>query len=81
SSGFCAELATAATILLASRFGLPVSTSHALVGGVVGIGLVQNLKSIKFQTLQGIASAWVITVPISAILSATIFSIIRMILN
>ncbi|MEA5549390.1 inorganic phosphate transporter [Anabaena cylindrica UHCC 0172] len=81
SSGFCAELATAATILLASRLGLPVSTSHALVGGVVGIGLVQNLKSIKFQTLQGIASAWVITVPISAILSATIFSIIRMILN
>ncbi|MBY5285198.1 inorganic phosphate transporter [Aphanizomenon flos-aquae CCAP 1446/1C] len=81
SSGFCAELATAATILLASRFGLPVSTSHALVGGVVGIGLVQNLKSIKFQTLQGIASAWVITVPISAIISATIFSIIRMILN
>jgi inorganic phosphate transporter, PiT family len=81
SSGFCAELATATTILLASRLGLPVSTSHALVGGVVGIGLVQNLKSIKFQTLQGIAAAWVITVPISAILSATIFSIIRMIFN
>ncbi|WP_071191968.1 inorganic phosphate transporter [Trichormus sp. NMC-1] len=81
SSGFCAELATATTILLASRLGLPVSTSHALVGGVVGIGLVQNLKSIKFQTLQGIAAAWVITVPISAILSAAIFSIIRMIFN
>ncbi|MBD2693162.1 inorganic phosphate transporter [Anabaena catenula] len=81
SSGFCAELATATTILLASRLGLPVSTSHALVGGVVGIGLVQNLKSIKFQTLQGIAAAWIITVPISAILSAAIFSIIRMIFN
>ncbi|WP_413174126.1 inorganic phosphate transporter [Anabaena azotica] len=81
SSGFCAELATATTILLASRLGLPVSTSHALVGGVVGIGLVQNLKSIKFQTLQGIAAAWVITVPISAVISAAIFSIIRIILN
>ncbi|MEA5577888.1 anion permease [Anabaena sp. UHCC 0451] len=81
SSGFCAELATATTILLASRLGLPVSTSHALVGSVVGIGLVQNLKSIKFQTLQGIAAAWVITVPISAAISATIFSIIRIILN
>ncbi|MEB3148310.1 MAG: anion permease [Sphaerospermopsis sp.] len=79
SSGFCAELATATTILLASRLGLPVSTSHALVGGVVGIGLVQNLKSIKFQTLQGIAAAWVITVPISAVISAIIFSIIRII--
>ncbi|WGV23874.1 inorganic phosphate transporter [Halotia branconii] len=78
SSGFCAELATATTILLASRLGLPVSTSHALVGGVVGIGLVQNINSIKFQTLQGIAAAWVITVPVSAILGATIFSIAQM---
>jgi len=42
SSGFCAELATAATVLLASRAGLPVSTSHALVGGVVGVALVQQ---------------------------------------
>ncbi|MDZ8263431.1 inorganic phosphate transporter [Nostoc sp. ChiQUE01b] len=77
SSGFCAELATATTILIASRLGLPVSTSHALVGGVVGIGLVQNLKSIKFQTLKGIAAAWLITIPVSAALSAAIFSIAR----
>ena len=75
SSGFCAELATAITILLASYLGLPVSTSHALVGGVVGIGLVQNIKSIKFSTIQNIAAAWLITVPISAALSATIFKI------
>jgi inorganic phosphate transporter, PiT family len=73
SSGFCAELATATTILLASHLGLPVSTSHALVGGVVGIGMVQNPKSIKFQTLKGIATAWLVTVPISAALCAIIF--------
>jgi inorganic phosphate transporter, PiT family len=78
SSGFCAELATATTILLASRFGLPVSTSHALVGGVVGIGLVQDLKSIKFSTLRGIAAAWVVTVPVSAGLSAGIFKVLNM---
>ncbi|MHC5727460.1 MAG: inorganic phosphate transporter [Nostoc sp.] len=77
SSGFCAELATATTILIASRLGLPVSTSHALVGGVVGIGLVQNINSIKFQTLKGIAAAWLITIPVSAILSAALFSIAR----
>jgi len=77
SSGFCAELATATTILLASRLGLPVSTSHALVGSVVGIGLVQNLKSIQFKTLQGIAAAWLITVPLSAALSAAIFTILN----
>ena len=78
SGGFCAELATATTILLASRLGLPVSTSHALVGGVVGIGLVQNIKSIQFKTVQGIAWAWLITVPISAGLGAGIFALARL---
>ncbi|MEH2246728.1 inorganic phosphate transporter [Nostoc sp.] len=78
SSGFCAELATATTILIASRLGLPVSTSHALVGGVIGIGLVQNIKWVKFKTLKGIAAAWLITIPVSAVLSAAIFSIARL---
>jgi PiT family inorganic phosphate transporter len=80
SGGFCAELATATTILLASRLGLPVSTSHALVGGVVGIGLVKNIKSIQFKTVQGILAAWLITVPIGAGLGASIFAIARLFL-
>src|SRR5919199_2814772 len=77
SSGFCAELATATTILLASRFGLPVSTSHALVGGVVGIGLIQNWKNVRLQTLKSIVLAWVITLPIAAGLGAIIFVCLR----
>ena len=80
SSGFCAELATATTILFASRLGLPVSTSHALVGAVVGIGLVKSWKSVRFQTLQSIGLAWLITIPISATLGATIFLVIRLFL-
>ncbi len=77
SGGLCAELATAMTILIASRFGLPVSTSHALVGGVVGVGLVQGLKSIQFQTLRSIALTWLVTIPISATLSGIVFVILR----
>ncbi|MDH6060792.1 inorganic phosphate transporter [Chrysosporum bergii ANA360D] len=80
SSGFCAELATATTILLASRLGLPVSTSHALVGGVIGVGLVQNINSIQLPTLQGIAVAWLITFPVSTIFSIAIFSTARIVL-
>lgn len=75
SSGFCAELAAATTILLASRLGLPVSTTHALVGGVVGIGLLQGLRSMKLATVQQIGLAWVITVPAAMGLSASIFTI------
>ena len=81
SSGFCAELATATTILLASRFGLPVSTSHALVGAVVGIGLIQNWRNVRFQTIQGIALAWIITIPIAAGLGAIIFMVLRFFVN
>ena len=81
SSGFCAELATATTVILASRLGLPVSTSHALVGGVVGIGIIKDIKSVQFKTLQGIAAAWIVTLPVSAVLSAVIFSLVRLVLG
>jgi PiT family inorganic phosphate transporter len=83
SSGFCAELATATTVLMASRLGLPVSTSHALVGGVLGIGLIQRFAtkdsqvSIGVKTLQGIFLAWVVTVPVAAGLSAGLFLLIQ----
>lgn len=74
SSGFCAELAAATTILLASRLGLPVSTTHALVGGVIGIGLSQGFKAVKFGTIKQIGLAWLITVPVAMGLGAGIFA-------
>jgi PiT family inorganic phosphate transporter len=80
SSGFCAELATAATILLASRLGFPVSTSHALVGAVVGIGLWQRGQQVRFETLQSVILAWAVTLPIAAVLSAIAFALLRQIL-
>ncbi|MBD2091574.1 inorganic phosphate transporter [Microcoleus sp. FACHB-1515] len=84
SSGFCAELATATTILLASRFGLPVSTSHALVGAVAGVGLVQRWYAPDTQLdrsiLQQIVLAWVLTVPAAAGLAIAIFLLLRQLL-
>ena len=77
SSGFAAELATAATILIASSQGLPVSTSHALVGAVVGVGAVKNWRSLSLDTLKSIALAWVVTIPIATALSAVIFTVLR----
>ncbi len=79
SSGFCAEIATATTVLLASRIGLPVSTSHALVGGVVGIGLIQNWRNVRVETVKSIALAWVITIPLAGGLSAIIFAGLRLV--
>lgn len=80
SGGLCAELATATTILIASRCGLPVSTSHALVGGVVGVGLVQGLNSIRLDTIRSIILTWLITIPVSAVLSGIVFLGLRSVL-
>jgi inorganic phosphate transporter, PiT family len=80
SSGFAAELATAATILIASRLGLPVSTSHALVGAVIGVGIVKNWRDVRLDTLKSIGLAWIVTIPIASLLSAVIFSGLRLVL-
>ena len=76
STGFCAEIATASTILIASRIGLPVSTSHALVGSVIGIGLASRDRDVKWDTIKSVVLAWVVTLPVAAILGATIFSLL-----
>jgi inorganic phosphate transporter, PiT family len=79
STGFCAEIATASTILIASRIGLPVSTSHALVGSVIGIGLASQNQDVKWETIKSVALAWVVTLPVAAILSAGIFALLRLV--
>lgn len=79
SGGLCAQLAAATTVLLAAQVGLPVSTSHAIVGGVVGIGLVQGLNQIRLSTLREIALAWVITIPAATAIAAGIFVAIRLV--
>ena len=79
SVGFCAQWGTAVTVLVASQLGFPVSTSHAIVGSVVGIGLVQG--GVQFKPLRAIALAWVVTIPIAASLTAFIFELLRWVRN
>jgi PiT family inorganic phosphate transporter len=67
--GFCAEFGAATTILLASKLGLPVSTTHCLVGAVLGVGLARGIRAINLNTLKEIVLSWVITIPMSALMS------------
>jgi PiT family inorganic phosphate transporter len=71
--GFSAEFGTACTVLLASRLGLPVSTTHVLVGSVVGVGLAQGLGALDLRTVRDILYSWIATVPAAAVLGAGIF--------
>lgn len=73
SRGFCATLAAAATVVLASRTGLPVSTTHIAVGAVIGVGLARGVGAIDLRVIGGIVVSWVITLPIGGILAALIF--------
>jgi len=69
SRGFAAELAAATTIVLASRLGIPVSTTHTLVGAVLGVGLARGIGAIDLRVVGSIIASWVATLPIAAGLS------------
>jgi PiT family inorganic phosphate transporter len=78
SRGFAAELAAASTVVIASGTGIPVSTTHTLVGAVVGIGLAHGIESTNFHIVRKIFISWIITLPVGAILAIIFYYILRM---
>jgi PiT family inorganic phosphate transporter len=80
SRGFAAELAAALTIVLASRLGIPVSTTHILVGSVLGVGLARGIGALDLRVVGTILVSWVATLPIAAVLSILFFYLFRSLL-
>jgi PiT family inorganic phosphate transporter len=70
---FCASLATAGTVVSASTMGMPVSTTHILIGAVLGIGLAESQQQIQWGLVRSIFIAWLLTIPLVGVLSALIF--------
>jgi PiT family inorganic phosphate transporter len=77
SRGFAAEFGAATTIVLASKLGLPVSTTHTLVGAVIGVGFARGIGAINTRVVTGIIASWFITVPFTAVLAAGLYLIGR----
>ena len=75
--GFCAELAAASTVVLASGTGLPVSTTHILVGAVMGVGLARGIGALDLKTIGRIVTSWIVTLPIAGAVAAVVFFILR----
>jgi PiT family inorganic phosphate transporter len=76
--GFSVDFAAATTVLLASKMGLPVSTTHAAVGGVMGVGLARGIEAVNFRIVLQIMIYWILTVPAAAITSMLLFLILRL---
>lgn len=75
--GFAAEFGAAATILLASKLGLPISTTHALVGAVLGVGMAGGIRALNLQILREIVLSWIVTIPLCAGLSIASFYLLK----
>ncbi len=75
--GFCATMAAATTVVLASRTGMPVSTTHIAVGGVVGVGMARGIGAIDLRVIGGIVMSWIITLPVGGILAALFYFTLR----
>ncbi len=77
SRGFSAELAAASTIVVASGTGIPISTTHTLVGAILGVGMARGIAAINLNVVTRVFTSWLITIPAGAILSIIFFYILR----
>ena len=81
SHGFAATLAAAGTVVLASGTGLPVSTTHTLVGAVLGVGIAGGIAAINLRTVRTIFISWIVTLPAGAFLAVVFYFVLKTILG
>jgi len=81
SRGFAATLAAAATVVVASGTGLPISTTHTLVGAVLGVGMARGIAAINLRVVRSIFTSWIVTLPAGAILSIAFFFALKALLG
>ncbi len=77
SRGFAAELAAASTVVIASATGIPVSTTHTLVGAVLGVGIARGIGAINLRVVRNIMLSWIVTLPAGGILAILFFFLFK----
>jgi len=79
SRGFCAEFAAATTVLTCSKLGLPISTTHTLVGSVIGVGLARGWAALNLSVIRGIVASWFVTLPVTAGIALAAYEVLRLV--
>ena len=77
--GFCAETAGALTLFGATHFGIPVSTTHTITGSIIGVGAIKGASAVKWGVTTRIFWAWILTIPVSAIIGSIIYLLLKLI--
>jgi PiT family inorganic phosphate transporter len=77
--GVSAETAGAVTLFITERFGIPVSTTHTITGSIIGVGLTKRVSAVRWGVTLNLVWAWIITIPISALIAAGIFALLHVI--
>ena len=75
--GVCAETAGAVTLGITEHFGIPASTTHTITGSIIGVGLVKRVSAVRWGVTISLLWAWVLTIPVSAVLGALAFLLVH----
>lgn len=78
-SGFCSDTASAITLATATMLGIPVSTTHTVTGAIIGVGSLNGFSAVRWGVAKSIVWAWVLTIPASGLVAATVFSVAQFI--
>ena len=81
TQGFAAESASAVSLFFLANQGVPVSTTHSITGSILGVGAFQRLSAVSWGTARRIVSAWIITIPMAAIVAALMFFVLQLVLG
>ena len=73
--GFCAEAGGAATLFIATAFGVPVSTTHTIAGAIVGVGAARKVSAVRWNVATDVVIAWVLTMPAAALIGAAFYKL------
>jgi PiT family inorganic phosphate transporter len=76
--GFAAETSAAVSILIATQTGVPVSTTHAITGAIVGVGATRRLSAVRWGVAGQIVWAWILTIPAAFLIAAAVFTLLRL---